>query len=152
MSAPTFASVRGLAMFSLLVCDLTGFDSLDNNILAANLLVLRGEKGAAGDIDQLLRVYELFRAETPPGDVACRCRALREDSTISKTIEQVLYLFYLGAVPVHRHWQRCGWKQYQGALIWRALGVYAPFTRGDCAFGDWARPPQPTEMSVNNEL
>lgn len=141
MSALTIASVPGLAMFSLLVCDLTGFDNFKSDVLASNLLVLRGEKSAARDIDQLLRAYELLRADTTPGDVTFRCRALRKDEAIVKTIERVLYLFYLGAIPVHGKWQRCGWEQYQAGLVWKALGVHAPFTRGDGEFGDWSKRP-----------
>lgn len=156
MSAPTPASVHDVAMFSLLLRDITGFDNFESDFLAENLVVLRGEKGAVGDINQLLGAYKLLRAETTPGDVALRCHALREDETFVRTIQQILYLFYLGAIHVHGHWKRCGWKQYQGALVWSALGVYAPFTRGDGGFGDWSRRPRnsighPKETSVSNE-
>ncbi|MDK1494257.1 hypothetical protein QN219_30295 [Sinorhizobium sp. 7-81] len=142
MTAMTSPSQSEMTLFGLLVCELTGFDDFDTQLLALNLSILRAEKAAVGDIDQLLKAYKMLREESGPGDIALRCQALRSNGEFAATLKQILYLFYLGSICVDGHWKRCGWRQHEDALVWRALGVHSPMTRGDGEFADWACKPR----------
>ncbi|MEX2746276.1 hypothetical protein AB3480_34730 [Rhizobium mongolense] len=152
MSVTTSPSESEIALFSLLVCDLTAFDDFDTQLLALNLSTLKAERAAVGDIDRLLSAYRMLRAECSDGDVAFRCQALRSNGEFAETLKQILYLFYLGSIRINGHWKRCGWRQHEDALVWKALGVHSPMTRGEGEFGDWAdRPRQRARTDQRNE-
>ncbi|WP_085032899.1 hypothetical protein [Ensifer aridi] len=142
MSVTTSPSESEIALFSMLVCDLTVFDDFDTQLLALNLSTLRAESAAVGDIDRLLSAYRILRAKCAEGDVAFRCQALRSNGEFAETLKQILYLFYLGSIRINGHWKRCGWRQHEDALVWKALGVHSPMTRGEGEFGDWAERPR----------
>lgn len=128
-------------LFCSLVTNLMSFDDLDPEIIALNFAILRHNKSAVGDIEALLDVYAKSVESLTQNEQAMRWRELRRDNKFAGTINQTLYLFYLGAIQVDGHWKRCGWQQHLQALVWRELSTHPPMSRGVSEFGDWSRPP-----------
>lgn len=130
-----------LELFRALVTDITGFKDIEKRLVEENLSIVRREKESVGDLNRLLCFYGEVRARNhaPMGDA--EFAQLLRDVGLLETAQQIIYLFFLGAIRSNGAWKRCGWHQHQAALVWAAMGIHAPMTRGAGEYGDWAFDP-----------
>jgi hypothetical protein len=118
-------------LFRRLVEDLTGFEQTDAGLLREAERILRSAPQSVGSVDALVAAYRQTN-DLP---------SLFTEAAFANTLQQMLFLFYLGALLVDGRWRRCGWTQHETALVWACYGVRPPMTRGSSGFGDWAHPP-----------
>ncbi|MEZ2127910.1 MULTISPECIES: hypothetical protein [unclassified Sinorhizobium] len=141
-------SAQEQTLFSVLAKELTGFDSLPAEVIERNLSVLECERSNVGDISNLLDAFRQLREQEQDTKPFQRCQKLLRNEHLSQTIAQLIYLFYLGAIRVDGGWKRCGWQQHTDALVWKAIGVHPPMTRGGGEYGDWAKHPDAIALAA----
>ncbi len=131
MADITSPSKRDLDAFRAIVEELTGFENTAMDLLEANLAVLKCVLNTGNNIEEFIQNWGPASHKNAPS-ICSQC---------FETACQIVYLFYLGSIRVSNRWKRCGWPQHEHGLVWSAIGVHPPMTRGRGVYGDWAEMP-----------